>query len=82
MKDLVVVKIFTYRHEAELAQTALEAADINSMISADDAGGEVVGLEFTRGVRLLVRPEDEEPAREILESTATQDDSNPVELEP
>jgi len=82
MKDLVVVKIFTYRHEAELAQTALEAADINSMISADDAGGEVVGLEFTRGVRLLVRSEDEEPAREILESTATQDDSNPVELEP
>ena len=81
MKDLVVVEIFTYRHEAELAKTALEAAGINSMISADDAGGEVVGLEFTRGVRLLVRPEDEEQARDILESPAIQDNSEPGELD-
>jgi hypothetical protein len=79
MKDLIVVETFTYRHQAELAQTALEAAGISSMISADDAGGEVVGLEFTRGVRLLVRPEDEEQARNILESTAIQDNSEPGE---
>lgn len=81
MKDLVVVETFTYRHEAELAQTALEAAGIRSMISADDAGGEVVGLEFTRGVRLLVRSEDEESSREILESTAIESDSEPGEVE-
>jgi len=82
MKDLVVVETYTYRHEAELAQTALEAAGINSMISADDAGGEVVGLEFTRGVRLLVCLEDEEAAREILESTAVEDNSESGEAEP
>jgi hypothetical protein len=81
MKDLVVVETFTYRHEAELAKTALEAAGIISMISADDAGGEVVGLEFTRGVRLLVCPEDEASAKNILESTATRDDSEPGDLE-
>ena len=81
MKDLVVIETFKYRYEAELAQTALEAAGISSMITADDAGGEVVGLQITRGVRLLVRTEDEEPAREILESTAIEDDSEADEVE-
>jgi hypothetical protein len=37
--ELVVVRSFVNRTDAELAQGALEAADIASMISADDAGG-------------------------------------------
>ena len=74
MPDLVAVVTFNYRHEAELAHTALEAAGIESMISADDAGGMQVGLEFIRGVKLLVRIEDEERAREVLESSAVIED--------
>jgi hypothetical protein len=75
MQDLVVVETYNYRHEADLAHTALEAAGIESMISADDAGGMQVGLEFVRGVKLLVRNEDEDRAREVLESIAAAEDT-------
>ena len=63
--DLVAVSTFLNRIEAELAQGALEAADIRSTVSADDAGGVQTGL-WMGGVRLLVRAEDAERAGEIL----------------
>ena len=63
--ELVVVGTFLNRIEAEIAQGALEAADIESMISADDAGGLRPGL-WMGGIRLLVRAEDAEEAERIL----------------
>jgi hypothetical protein len=48
-----------------MAQGALEAAGIESMILADDAGGQYAALALT-GVRLLVHAEDMEQARDIL----------------
>ena len=42
--ELVVVRTFLNRIEAELAQSALEAGDIESIVSADDAGGLRPGL--------------------------------------
>ena len=54
--ELVVVGTFLNQIEADIAQGALEAANIESMVSADDAGG----------VRLLVRAEDAEEATRIL----------------
>jgi hypothetical protein len=64
--ELVVVGTFWNQIEAELAQGALEAGGIESMISADDAGGLRPHLSVTRGVRLLVRTEDAERAGKIL----------------
>ena len=66
--ELMVVGTFLNRIEAEIAQGALQAADIESMISADDAGGMRPGMWLGREVRLLVRAEDAERASEILES--------------
>ena len=63
--QLVVVGTFLNRIEAELAQGALEAADIKAIVSADDAGDLQPGL-WMGGVRLLVRAEDAEQAGEIL----------------
>jgi hypothetical protein len=63
--ELVVVGTFLNKMEAEMAQGALEAADIDSMVSADDAGGLRPSL-WMGGVRLLVRAEDAERARKIL----------------
>ena len=37
--EMVVVGTFMNKIEAEMAQGALEAADIESIVSADDAGG-------------------------------------------
>jgi hypothetical protein len=59
--DLVVVGTFLNQIEADMAQGALEAAEIKSMISADDAGGLRPHL-WMGGVRLLVRAEDVEQA--------------------
>jgi Putative prokaryotic signal transducing protein len=63
--DLVVVGDYQDKLEAELAHGALEAAGIDSMISADDAGGEEPGL-WMGGVKLLVRAEDAKRAKEVL----------------
>jgi hypothetical protein len=63
--ELVVVGTFLNQIEADIAQGALEAANIESMVSADDAGGVRPHL-WMSGVRLLVRAEDAEEATRIL----------------
>jgi len=62
---LVTVAEFPNPIEAEIAQGALEAADIESYVSADDAGGVQPGL-WLSGVRLLVREPDAARALEVL----------------
>jgi hypothetical protein len=64
--ELVCVRTFANRHEAELARGALQASGIEALVAADDAGGEVPGLDFPRGVGVFVRPADLAAAREAL----------------
>ena len=64
--ELVAVGTYPNKIEAEIAQGALEAADIEAMVSADDAGGLQPGLWVGEGVRVLVRAEDAERASKIL----------------
>ncbi len=63
--DLVVVRTYLNRIDADLAHSALRAADIDSIIDADGAGGTQPGL-WMGGVKLLVRADDAAQAREIL----------------
>ena len=67
--DLVVIRTYINDFEAEVAQTALEAAGIESMIQSDDCGGMRPHL-WMGGIELLVRPEDAGNANEILNTTA------------
>jgi len=69
-EDFVVVHTFSYRQEAELAQGALHAAGIESMVRSDDAGGLRPGMAFANGVDLIVRAGDADAAREIIENGA------------
>lgn len=62
---LVVFREFLNKAEAELAQGALAAQGLDSIVQADDAGGEEPGL-WMGGVKLLVRAQDAERARRIL----------------
>ncbi|HEX9883093.1 MAG TPA: DUF2007 domain-containing protein, partial [Desulfobaccales bacterium] len=55
---------------AEMAAGLLESEGIEALVMADDAGGAYPMLQFIRGVRLLVAPEDEARAREILAAMA------------
>jgi len=63
--DLVVVRTFVNKFDADVAKSALDAADIRSLIRPDDAGGVEPGL-WLGGVELLVRREDAVQADEIL----------------
>jgi hypothetical protein len=64
--DLVVAWVYSYRHEAELGRSMLEAEGIEAMIAADDCGGQRPLLGANAGVKLLVRRSDEPRARKLL----------------
>lgn len=67
LDDLVVTRIYSFRAEAELARSALEANGIEAMVEADDCGGQRPLLGANLGVRLLVRRADERKAKSFLE---------------
>jgi putative signal transducing protein len=62
---MVEVGSYTTRSDAELAQGALEAAGITSVIAADDAGG-AYPFDLSGGARLLVDEADAEDATAVL----------------
>lgn len=66
LDDAVVLDTFPNRMAAEMAAGLLEAEGIEALVMADDAGGAYPMLQFIRGVRLLVAPEDAAQAREVL----------------
>ena len=63
--DLVAVRTYLTRIDAELARTALEDGGIESMIRSDDAGGMCPHL-WMGGIALLVRREDVDRAEQLL----------------
>ena len=69
--DLVVVHSFGSRPEADLAKSALEAAGIDAMIKQDSGGGMRPSLAWAGvGYEVLVRAEDVQAARDVLDLTA------------
>jgi len=66
MTDLVSIRTFLHRHEAELAKGLLNEKGIEAVISADDLGTWRPHLSFGTGVQLLVKKEDVEEAQEAL----------------
>jgi Putative prokaryotic signal transducing protein len=62
---MITVGAYPTRSDAELAQTALTAAGIQSVVAADDAGG-AYPFDLTGGARLLVDEADAEFAAAIL----------------
>ena len=66
MPEVICVRTFNGRLEAEIARGNLEANGIDSIVSADDGGGWRPELAFTQGVRLLIKKENEERALQIL----------------
>jgi Putative prokaryotic signal transducing protein len=62
---MVEAGAYPTRSEAELAQAALAAAGIPSVIAADDAGG-AYPFDLTGGARLLVEEADAADAAAVL----------------
>jgi len=66
--DLVIVHTFGNRQEADVAVSALDAAGIDSTVQADTGGGMYRAIAWAGvGFQLLVRRDDAETARTILE---------------
>ena len=72
---LVAVRSYVNHFEAEIDKSALDAAGIASMIRSDDCGGLRPHL-WLGGVELLVREEDADEARQILDTPATRPGSS------
>jgi len=69
--DLLVVATFGDRAEADVAASALEAAGIDVMIRADSGGSMRPSIAWAGvGFEVIVRAEDANAAREILETPA------------
>ena len=68
MANLILIKTFLHRHEAEVAKGLLKERDIEALISADDAGGTYPGVSLGMGnVKLLVQEQDANLAKEFLQ---------------
>ena len=65
--DIVVIRTFGDAISAHIAQAALEANEIRSIIIGDDAGGAYPALTFTNGVRLAVQHTDAVQALRLLD---------------
>jgi hypothetical protein len=70
----VPVAVAASRIEAELLVGMLRSNGLRAVVSADDAGGLEPQLQL-QGVRVLVPPSEEAPARRLL--AAAPDDSPP-----
>jgi hypothetical protein len=66
----VVVCTYLNEIDAEIARVALEAAGIACIVVQNDAGGM---LQYANGAQVVVREDELEAAREILEEN---DDAN------
>jgi Putative prokaryotic signal transducing protein len=68
---LIVARAFNTRPEADLARSALDAAGIDAMVRADSGGDMRPALAWAGdGFQVVVREEDVEAAREILDLPA------------
>ncbi len=65
--DLVVVATFQDAPEAHIARTALESAGIQAVVADEYGGHRSVHRGFGSGIRLVVRAEDAQAAREFLD---------------
>ena len=69
--ELIVVHAFGSLPEADLAKSALGAAGIEAMVRADSGGGMRPALAWSGvGYQILVRAEDAQAARDVLDLPA------------
>jgi hypothetical protein len=66
LENLITLKIFNNRIEAEVLRSLLESSGIKSWILSDDAGSMYPSQASINGVRLMVRNEDFKTASELL----------------
>lgn len=64
--DWVNLISFADKYEADLAQGLLEANDIEAVTMSDDCGSAYPSMTYVQGIRLMVKKEDVNFAKEVL----------------
>jgi hypothetical protein len=80
--EAVALRTYASEVEASLAASRLGSEGIDVLIQKDDCGGAYPALQMTRGVKLLVKPEDLEQAETILHELETGGAGGAEEEEP
>jgi hypothetical protein len=65
---LETAAVYELRHEAEVARALLGSSGIQAVVVADDEGGLNPGFFARYGVRVVVRADDLDEARRVLEA--------------
>jgi len=68
MAQLVILKEFLQRHDAEMIKSLLEENGVKSILQADDCGGIRPGLAFGSAIKLKVDINDLEEAKTIIKT--------------
>jgi len=68
MPDQIVVRRFSYRHEAEVARSFLDGHGIEAWVTSDDCGAVDPALGLVRGACLVVAEENTARAEELLDA--------------
>ena len=66
MPEWVVVRTFSYQHEADFVKSVLEGSGIEAMTNSDDCGALDPALGLVRGVKVLVAADQLEKAEDVL----------------
>jgi hypothetical protein len=77
---MVTILTTTTRNEAEVVAALLEASEIFNVIDADDAGQTNPELDLTQFVRVLVREEEADKARQLLADARAAGDDLPPDI--
>jgi len=70
MTGTVVLRRFSYRHEAEVARSFLDGHGIEAWVTSDDCGSVDPALGLVRGACLVVQEEHGARAAELLDAGA------------
>ena len=74
-QPLIPIRTFLSESEADIAQGALRAFGIHSLLSHDNCGGQRPHLNLAGGIRLLVHPDDVAQAEEALTANPESEES-------
>jgi hypothetical protein len=66
----VTLRTFASESEAAVTKAALEAFDIDCVLSSDDCGGQRPSLAMANGIRLIVNVRDIDAALDVLANVA------------
>ena len=74
--DVVVLRTYANEMEARMDAMTLEANEIPAQVFVDTAGGALPSMALVFPIRLLVRSEDAEAARGLLDTAVDVFDSD------